>query len=129
MMDVLTQARDGFCTSVKAEAVQKEQALAHLTRWLTAAEFASYRPQIEWLIQTRQWAGLLDRFYQILPFGTGGRRGPVGIGPNRMNLWTLATSVQGHCEYLRERFPARGRLHVVIAYDVRQFEDQRRQYT
>ena len=40
-------------------------------------------------------------FYQVLPFGTGGRRGAVGIGPNRMNLWTLGASVQGHCEYLK----------------------------
>src|SRR5262249_3155999 len=80
-----------------------------------------------------QWAGLLDRFCQILPFGTGGRRGAVGIGPNRMNLWTLAASVQGHCEYLRERFPDAGTsgkppLRVVVAYDVRQFEDQRKSY-
>ncbi len=87
-----------------------------------------YRPQLEWLIATHQWAGLLDRFYQVLPFGTGGRRGAVGIGPNRFNPWTLATSVQGHCEYLRERFRNHSALHVVIAYDVRQFEDQRRQY-
>jgi phosphoglucomutase/phosphomannomutase len=71
---------------------------------------------------------LLDRFCQILPFGTGGRRGAVGIGPNRMNLWTLGASVQGHCEYLKERFPGVDPLHVVLAYDVRQFEDQRRQY-
>jgi len=92
------------------------------------ATFADYRPQIDWLIAQQQWAGLLDRFYQVLPFGTGGRRGAVGIGPNRMNLWTLSTSVQGHCEYLRERFPAQTDMRVVIAYDVRQFEDKRKQY-
>src|SRR5205085_1609371 len=50
------------------------------------------------------------------------------IGPNRMNLWTLGASVQGHCEYLRERFPGALPLHVIIAYDVRRFADQRRQY-
>ena len=55
-------------------------------------EFAAYRPQLEWLIHEKQWAGLLDRFYQILPFGTGGRRGAVGIGPNRMNNWTLGAN-------------------------------------
>jgi phosphoglucomutase/phosphomannomutase len=62
-----------------------------------------------------------------MPFGTGGRRGAVGIGPNRMNLWTLGASVQGHCEYLRQRFPDTS-LHVVLAYDVRQFEDRRGVY-
>src|SRR5262249_62404472 len=75
-----------------------------------------------------QWAGLLDLFYHIRPFGPGGRRGPVGVGPNRMNLWTLGASVQGHCEYLKERFPGQSELRVVLAYDVRRFEDQRRQY-
>src|SRR5256885_935519 len=126
-MSALSQVREGFAT-VEADAAAKEQALKNLERWLTGPEFASYRPQIEWLIGEKKWAGLLDRVYQILPFGTGGRRGPVGIGPNRMNLWTLGASVQGHCEYLRERFPGEGRLLVVLAYDVRQFEDQRKNY-
>src|SRR4051794_2181408 len=98
-MDLLDQARDGFQT-IQVDDVLKAQALKFLGQWLTGPEFASYRSQVEWLIQGQQWAGLLDRFYQILPFGTGGRRGPVGIGPNRMNVWTLTASVQGHCEYL-----------------------------
>jgi phosphoglucomutase/phosphomannomutase len=80
------------------------------------------------LIEQKQWAGLLDRFCQILPFGTGGRRGPVGIGPNRMNLWTLGASVQGHCEYLKEKFPGIQPLYVALAYDVRQFEDKNKRY-
>src|SRR5436305_4224074 len=126
-MDSLAQAVEGI-QSVRAEPRLKEQATKHLRQWLTLPEFAPYRPQLEWLIRERQWAGLLDRFYQILPFGTGGRRGAVGIGPNRMNLWTLGASVQGHCEYLRERFPGVEPLRVVLAYDVRQFEDKRRSY-
>lgn len=125
-MDLLTQAADGFKT-IDADASLKERALSFLAPWLHEPEFAAYRPQIEWLIQQKQWAGLLDRFYQILPFGTGGRRGPVGIGPNRMNLWTLGASVQGHCEYLKERFPGVD-LRVVVAYDVRRFLDKRGQY-
>jgi phosphoglucomutase/phosphomannomutase len=126
-MDLLAQATDGF-QGIDADPALKRQALDYLRRWLTQPEFASYRPQLEWLIQTKQGPGLLDRFYQILPFGTGGRRGAVGIGPNRMNLWTLGASVQGHCEYLKERFPGALPLRVVLAYDVRQFEDKRRAY-
>src|SRR4051812_18742878 len=126
-MDLLSQAREGFQT-VEADAALREQAFPFLHRWLTEPDFAAYRPQLEWLIQTGQWAGLLDRFCQILPFGTGGRRGAVGVGPNRMNLWTLTASVQGHCEYLKEQFPQVKELRVVVAYDVRQFEDQRKQY-
>src|SRR5262245_11675906 len=126
-MDLLTQVADGF-KGIDADVTLKDQALKHLGQWLTEAPFAAYHPQLEWLIQTQQWAGLLDRFYQILPFGTGGRRGAVGIGPNRMNLWTLGASVQGHCEYLKERFPGVSPLRVVLAYDVRRFEDKRKNY-
>src|SRR5260370_23748480 len=126
-MGVLAQAREGI-KSIPVDASIRESALKHLQHWLTAPEFAPYRPQIEWLITEKQWPGLLDRFYQILPFGTGGRRGAVGIGPNRMNLWTLGASVQGHCEYLKERFPGVQPLQVVVAYDVRRFEDVRKSY-
>jgi phosphoglucomutase/phosphomannomutase len=126
-MDLLARAAEGF-RGVEADACLKDQAQGHLRHWLTGPEFAAYRPQLEWLHATGQWAGLLDRFYQILPFGTGGRRGAVGIGPNRMNRWTLAASVQGHCEYLKERFPGVEPLRVVLAYDVRRFQDTRRQY-
>jgi len=126
-MDFLAQAVEGF-RGIEADAALKDQALRFLRSWLTEADFAPYRPQLKGLIESKQWPGLLDRFYQILPFGTGGRRGAVGIGPNRMNGWTLRASVQGHCEYLKERFPEAESLRVVLAYDVRQFEDQHRQY-
>ncbi|MGF1578400.1 MAG: phospho-sugar mutase [Gemmataceae bacterium] len=108
------------------DALQKAEQF--LEQWLTQSAFAEYVPQIQWLIEEEKWSALLDRFYQILPFGTGGRRGAVGIGPNRMNLWTLGASVQGHAEYLRERFPGVERLSVVVAYDVRQFEDKNNNY-
>jgi len=126
-MDRLQQAIAGF-QSVDADAAFKTQAAKNLTRWLTEPEFAPYRQQIEWLIDEKKWAGLLDRFYQIMPFGTGGRRGLVGIGPNRMNLWTLGASVQGHAAYLKERFPSTPKLTVALAYDVRQFEDRKKNY-
>jgi phosphoglucomutase/phosphomannomutase len=127
MMQMLDRALAGFGT-VDATADQRHAAGEHLRRWLSDDAFAPYRQQLAWLIETQQWASLLDRFYQVLPFGTGGRRGAVGMGPNRFNPWTLASSVQGHCEYLRERFPTRGALRVVLAYDVRQFEDRNKQY-
>jgi phosphoglucomutase/phosphomannomutase len=126
-MSPLDQATDGFRT-IDADTPTKEKALHYLGEWLTQPGFSAYRPQIEWLIAQKQWSGLLDRFYQVLPFGTGGRRGAVGIGPNRMNLWTLGASVQGHCEYLRERFPDMAELHVALAYDVRRFLDRNKKY-
>jgi phosphoglucomutase/phosphomannomutase len=125
-MKLLDQVIEGIGT-VQVDAATREQAKKHLTQWLTDPAFSSFRQQLEWLIQQKQWDGLVDRFYQILPFGTGGRRGPVGIGPNRMNLWTLGASVQGHCEYLKQKFPG-APLQVVLAYDVRCFEDKRKNY-
>jgi phosphoglucomutase/phosphomannomutase len=126
-MERLTAVQRGF-QSVDADEAIKQRALSYLERWLTHADFAAYRPQLNWLIDQGNWAGLLDRFYQVLPFGTGGRRGPVGVGPNRMNMWTLAASVQGHCDYLKQRFPDADRLAVVVGYDVRRSEDIGRNY-
>jgi phosphoglucomutase len=126
-MDSLALVLAGMKT-VDADPALQNAAAKNVARWLGEPDFASFRPQLEWLIQEKKWAGLLDRFYQILPFGTGGRRGAVGVGPNRMNLWTLGASVQGHCQYLKERFPKLAQLKVVLAYDVRQFEDQRKNY-
>ncbi len=126
-MPRLQAAIAGF-RAIDADAALKEQAAKNLARWLSEPELAAYQPQLEWLIDQGKWAGLLDRFYQIMPFGTGGRRGLVGIGPNRMNLWTLGASVQGHAEYLKERFPNTPNLTVALAYDVRQFEDQKKNY-
>ena len=105
----------------------KQSAQENLVRWLEDPLFIPYRAQLDWLIDQQQWSSLLDRFYRMLPFGTGGRRGPVGIGVNRFNSWTLALSVQGHIAYLRERFPDQT-LSVVIAYDVRIFNDLRGLY-
>ena len=121
------RARAGFA-GIDADSALKERALTTLNTWLTHPDFAAYRPQIEWMCAAKMWSLLLDSFYQVMPFGTGGRRGSVGIGPNRMNPWTLGASVQGHCEYLRQRFPGVSPLRVVLAFDVRQFEDKRKVY-
>ncbi|MCE9533350.1 MAG: phospho-sugar mutase [Planctomycetes bacterium] len=127
-MDLLASVKQGF-QGIDADSAYKDKALVFLNQWLTQPDFAAYRPQIEWLIASSRWSDLLDAFYQVMPFGTGGRRGGVGIGPNRMNLWTLGASVQGHCEYLKARFPGHAKpLTVVLAYDVRQFEDNRKVY-
>jgi phosphoglucomutase/phosphomannomutase len=126
-MDKLARVSAGF-QQIDAAAALKDRAFGFLRTWVTDPDFAAYQPQLDWLIDSEQWLGLLDRFCRILPFGTGGRRGAVGIGPNRMNLWTLGASVQGHCQYLMQNFPGVEPLRVVLAYDVRRFQDQRRQY-
>ena len=101
----------------------KEAALQHLQRWLTDPQLADWRPQIDAMFEKKRWDLLLDCFYQVLPFGTGGRRGPVGVGPNRFNPWTLSASVQGHVEWLKSKYGSDQPLSVVIAYDVRRYLD------
>ncbi len=123
-MSAFDDAKAGFATVEAAEPL-KDKAMQYLKTWLTRPEYAAYVPQIEWLIAEMRWSFLLDSFYQILPFGTGGCRGSVGIGPNRMNLWTLGASLQGHSEYLKQKFPGHPKLGVVLAYDVRKFMDKR----
>jgi phosphoglucomutase len=105
----------------------RARALANLGEWLTGETFRDYRPQLEWMIGSGRFEDLLDSFFRVLPFGTGGRRGPVGIGTNRFNPFTLASSVQGHAEFLRRYEP--GDAHsVVVVYDVRAFHDLRGLY-
>lgn len=95
---------------------------AALARWLNEPTFAEYRPLVQALVAAERWNLLIDSFWQVMPFGTGGRRGTVGVGPNRFNAWSLAASVQGHVRFLRKRLGDRP-LRVVIAYDVRRFRD------
>lgn len=100
----------------------KNNALKFLKQWLDGKEFKNYWPQIFNLIKKEEWGYLLDSFYQVIPFGTGGRRGEVGIGPNRINLWTIQASAQGHSQYLLKKYGAQAKLRgVVFAYDVREF--------
>ena len=100
----------------------KQAAIEWLSRWLTEAVFEAYVPQIEALIRAAKWEFLLDAFYQIIPFGTGGRRGLVGIGPNRINPWTIQSSAQGHAQYLIAQYGEAARQRgVVLTYDVRKF--------
>lgn len=122
----LSDIETGFGTVSVPEPYRRD-AMRQLSLWWTGARFAAFRPQIENLAARNKWDLLLDSFYRILPFGTGGRRGAVGVGPNRINQDTIVTSVQGHVNWMRHRFPHQA-LRVVIAFDVRVFRDLRRLY-
>jgi len=123
---LIEKAKIGFGTLDLPEQF-KNDALKHLEGWLTDEMFADYVPQIEHLIASGQWEFLLDSFYQVIPFGTGGRRGLVGVGPNRINPWTIQASAQGHSQYLLKTHGESARQQgVVLAYDVRRFTDTSR---
>jgi phosphoglucomutase len=122
----LSDFENGFRT-VNVPGQYRKEALRQLGAWWSQPHYAAFRPQIESLAKCGKWELLLDSFYRVVPFGTGGRRGPVGVGPNRINQDTVVTSVQGHVNWLRQRFPNQD-LRVVIAFDVRVFRDLRGLY-
>ncbi len=122
--DRIAKATSGFAT-LDIPATYVASALEALETWLTDDAFTAYRPQLEHLIDTQAWDFLLDAFYQVIPFGTGGRRGLVGIGPNRINPWTIQSSAQGHAQYLIKEFGEDARRRgIVLTYDVRVFTQQ-----
>ena len=120
---LLAQAKAGF-ESLNIAEEHRQSALTNLETWLTDPAFAEYTPQIEYWIECAKWAHLLDAFYQVIPFGTGGRRGLVGLGPNRINPWTIQASAQGHSQYLlREDSVDAAKRGVVLTFDARVFTD------
>ena len=131
--ELALEAQLGFADIAVDESL-KQDALRYLDDWLASDKFeglldpGDYRPLLEWMVAGQRFDLLLDSFYLVIPFGTGGRRGPVGIGPNRINPYTIASSVQGHVEYLRRKLSASEVLKVVVAYDVREFQDLRAAY-
>ena len=97
-------------------------AAAELTSWLAADLPFVNGPELRRFVAAAPAELIVDSFRCDIPFGTGGRRGRVGIGPNRINPRTLALTVAGHCEFLRKT--AHGtRLQVVVANDTRVFSD------
>ncbi len=89
--------------------------------WLTPTFDQKTRQEIEDLM-TSDPKGLEDAFYKNLEFGTGGMRGIMGVGTNRINKYTLGKNTQGLSDYLKKSFPNQ-EIKVVIAYDCRHNSD------
>ncbi|WP_026315656.1 phospho-sugar mutase [Riemerella columbina] len=85
--------------------------------WLSDTFDEETRNTVKHLIDTND-ASLDDAFYKNLEFGTGGMRGIMGVGTNRLNKYTLGQATQGLANYLHEQFPNQD-IKVAIAYDVR----------
>ena len=86
-------------------------------QWLSDTFDLETQNEIQHLIDTDQ-EQLTDRFYQDLEFGTGGMRGVMGAGTNRINKYTLGRATQGLANYLIQTFPNK-QLKVAIAFDCR----------
>jgi phosphoglucomutase/phosphomannomutase len=97
-------------------------AAERLQAWLEGAVPMAFPEVLARHLEDQHVPLLFDAFWQVLPFGTGGRRGRVGYGSNRFNHTTAAMTAQGHCNYLRAAFPGK-ELSVIVANDVRVFND------
>ncbi|SET11491.1 phospho-sugar mutase [Hymenobacter actinosclerus] len=86
--------------------------------WLTDDYDAETQAEIRQLLADGQDEQLSDAFYRNLEFGTGGLRGVMGAGSNRMNRYTLGMATQGLCNYLLQSFPGQ-EIKVAVAHDSR----------
>ena len=90
--------------------------------WLSDAYDAETRKAVQDLIDNNP-TELDDSFYRDLEFGTGGMRGIMGVGTNRLNKYTLGAATQGLANYLHQQFPSKEKS-VAIAFDVRHNSDK-----
>jgi phosphomannomutase len=99
----------------------EQNILDQVNVWLTPTFDQNTQTEIEALM-TSDPKGLEDAFYKNLEFGTGGMRGVMGVGTNRINKYTLGKNTQGLSNYLKKCFPNE-ELKVAIAYDCRKNSD------
>jgi len=91
--------------------------LAKVNQWLNGDYDAETKKEIERLLKENP-RELEDCFYQNLEFGTGGLRGIMGVGTNRINKYTIGMATQGYSEYLLKSFPGQT-VRVAVAHDSR----------
>ena len=102
--------------------MEKSEILQRAKDYIAAEQDERFRKEIEDLVAKEDYTELEDRFYQTLEFGTGGLRGIMGGGTNRMNTLEINMATQGLANYVLKAFPEKakaGTLSAVVAYDSR----------
>lgn len=94
-----------------------ENTLLKAKNWLESEYDEETRKQVQYLID-KDPKELEESFYRDLEFGTGGLRGIMGVGTNRMNIYTVAMATQGLCNYLKKTYPGE-MLKAAVAFDSR----------
>lgn len=89
-----------------------------INQWLSPQYDSDTVASVQKLIDNNQETELIDSFYKELEFGTGGLRGIMGVGSNRINKYTIGKATQGLANYLIEQFPNE-KLKVAVSYDSR----------
>lgn len=88
-------------------------------KWLSPAFDEETRSAVEAMINNDDKADLIESFYKDLEFGTGGLRGIMGAGSNRMNIYTVGMATQGFANYLKINFKDKEQISVVVCHDCR----------
>lgn len=87
--------------------------------WLSEEYDVETRKEVERMLNADDKTELIESFYKDLEFGTGGLRGIMGAGSNRMNIYTVGSATQGLANYLKEAFAELPQISVVVGHDVR----------
>ncbi len=87
--------------------------------WLSPAYDEETRKEVQAMLDSDDKTALVDAFYKELEFGTGGLRGIMGAGSNRMNIYTVGKATQGLANYLNECFKELEQISVVVGHDCR----------
>ena len=96
------------------------QVSAKAQEWLSPAYDAETQAEVKRMLEASDKTELVDSFYKDLEFGTGGLRGIMGAGSNRMNIYTVGAATQGLANYLNKCFAGReGGISVVVGHDCR----------
>lgn len=107
--------------------MNEQEILERANQYISEEKDESFRSEVEALVAKKDMAELEDRFYQSLEFGTGGLRGVMGGGTNRMNTLNISKATQGLATYIIKAFPEEakaGTLSACIAYDSRNNHDK-----
>ena len=95
------------------------QCEAKAKQWLTSEFDEQTRNEVKGLMENADKTGLIDAFYKDLEFGTGGLRGIMGAGSNRMNIYTVGMATQGLANYLKKNFANLPQIKVTVCHDCR----------
>lgn len=92
---------------------------AKAKQWLTPVFDAETQATVKGMLENEDKTDLIESFYKNLEFGTGGLRGIMGAGSNRMNIYTVGMATQGFANYLKKNFADRKQISVVVCHDCR----------
>ena len=95
------------------------QCEAKAREWLSPAFDETTKKKVQNMLENPDKNELIESFYKDLEFGTGGLRGIMGAGSNRMNIYTVGMATQGFANYLKKNFKDKEQISVVVCYDCR----------